>query len=322
MLQQNTPNLDLTIILPIYNEAENIRPLLEEIRAALSASNLKYELIAVDDGSRDQSLQVLRDCQPLYAELRILRFWKNSGQSAAFDAGFRNARGNYIVTMDADRQNDPRDLLRMLEKMREGYDFVTGWRKDRQDGFFLRTLPSKIANGIIRWVTKTPIHDLGCSLKIYRREITDQLFLYGEMHRFISVLVEMLGARVGEIEVNHRPRVAGVSKYNLTRTFKVMFDLMTIWFFQRFQTKPIYVFGSVGAFLSLQSIVLAGYVLWEKYARDIYVHKNPLFIISVFSFAAALQFLFMGILAEVLMRTYYESKNQRPYAIREEIRGR
>ena len=201
-MQANTSSPLLSIVLPIYNEEENILPLMEEISTALRGANRSFEVIAVDDGSRDNSLEVLRQATTKYPELRVLRFWKNAGQSAAFDAGFRAAKGKILVTMDADRQNDPKDILKLLAKMEEGYDFVTGWRKDRQDGFFLRTFPSKIANFIIRKVTRTRFHDLGCSLKMYRREITDRLYLYGEMHRFISVLVEMLGARVAEMEVN------------------------------------------------------------------------------------------------------------------------
>ncbi|MBX2995777.1 MAG: glycosyltransferase family 2 protein [Bdellovibrionaceae bacterium] len=319
-MQANTRPV-LSIVLPIYNEEENILPLLLEIAGVLRPAGLSYEVLAVDDGSRDGSLQVLKEATKIHPELRVFRFWKNAGQSAAFDAGFRSAQGQYVVTMDADRQNDPRDILRLLAKMEEGYDFVTGWRKNRQDGFFLRTFPSKIANFIIRKVTRARFRDLGCSLKMYRREITDRLYLYGEMHRFISVLVEMLGARVAEMEVNHRPRVAGVSKYNLSRTFKVMFDLMTIWFFQRFQTKPIYIFGAAGAFSMFVGLVLCGFVLYQKFFLDVFVHRNPLFIIAAFSVAAAAQFLFMGIIAEVLMRTYFESQNRRPYAIREEIRA-
>ena len=320
-MQANTSSPLLSIVLPIYNEEENILPLMEEISAALRGAGRSFEVIAVDDGSRDNSLEVLRQATTKYPELRVLRFWKNAGQSAAFDAGFRAAKGKILVTMDADRQNDPKDILKLLAKMEEGYDFVTGWRKDRQDGFFLRTFPSKIANFIIRKVTRTRFHDLGCSLKMYRREITDRLYLYGEMHRFISVLVEMLGARVAEMEVNHRPRVAGVSKYNLSRTFKVMFDLMTIWFFQRFQTKPIYVFGTAGAFSIFTGLILCVVVLYQKYFLDVFVHRNPLFLIAIFSLVVAVQFLFMGIIAEVLMRTYFESQGQRPYSIREEIQG-
>lgn len=315
-----SPNqVELSIILPIYNEEENLELLINEIINEISSRIASFEIIAVDDGSKDGSFVLLKRLASQNPNLRILRFWKNAGQSAAFDAGFRAARGKYIVTMDSDRQNDPRDIIALWDKIHEGYDFVTGWRESRKDDFFLRKLPSRVANSIIRFVTRSKFKDLGCSLKIYRREITDRLYLYGEMHRFISILVEMLGAKVAEISVNHRPRVAGVSKYNLTRTFKVLFDLLTIWFFQRFQTKPIYVFGTGATLLSLQGFVLCCLVLYQKYFNDVFVHRNPLFIIAVFSFMVAIQFLFMGIIAEVLMRTYFESQKIRPYSIREEI---
>ena len=314
-------DLYLSIIIPVFNEEENIVPLISEIESALSNQTWDYEIIAVDDGSHDRSFEVLKTLAHDNRRLRVLRFWKNSGQSAAFDAGFRKVRGLNVITMDSDRQNNPNDIPKLLTKLEEGYDFVTGWRKDRKDDFFFRTLPSRIANKLIRKVTDTHFQDLGCSLKAYRRAITDRLFLYGEMHRFISVSVEMLGARVAEVEVDHRPRVAGVSKYNLTRTVKVLFDLMTVWFFQRFHTKPIYIFGSVSAVLTVGSVFLSALVLWQKYEEGVFVHRNPLFIISVFSFAIAVQFLFMGIVAEILIRTYFESQGQRPYAIRESIGG-
>ena len=250
MSKLNASQLTLSIILPIYNEKENIRPLLNELRESLINSYPSYEVIAVDDGSRDGTTNLLKSLAQEYSELRVVVFRKNSGQAAAFDAGFRYATGKIIVSMDADLQNDPKDIPRLIDKLNEGYDVVSGWRKKRKDGFLLRTFPSRIANSIIRKVTGTVVHDLGCSLKVYRAEVTQDLRLYGEMHRFICPTLEMLGAKIAELEVNHRSRLAGQSKYGLGRTAKVLLDLLHVWFLRNFQTKPIYAYGGVG-FVSL-----------------------------------------------------------------------
>lgn len=305
--------IDLTIVLPIYNEVENIEPLLSEIEDVLGS--LSYEVIAVDDGSNDGSRKLLTDLASRKNYLKTIFFRRNSGQSAAFDAGFRHASGRIVVTMDADRQNDPRDIPKMIKLIEEGHDFVTGWRRKRRDGFFLRTLPSRIANYIIRKVTRTKLHDMGCSLKAYRREITDEMRLYGEMHRFISVLAEGLGARVAEIEVNHRPRVAGRSKYGLARTFKVVLDLFTIWFMKGYQTKPIYVFGGLGLLMLAMSFAISAFVLYEKFVLGFWVHKNPLFIMAVTISIMGVQLLALGLLSEMLVRTYFESQSKPAYSI-------
>jgi hypothetical protein len=217
--------------------------------------------------------------------------------------------------MDADRQNDPRDIPRLIAKLDEGYDLVTGWRKDRKDGLVLRRFPSKIANFMIRKVTGTHIHDLGCSLKVYRKDLTDQLLLYGELHRFISVLAEGLGARIGEEVVNHRPRVAGHSKYGIMRTIKVLLDTTTIWFMRKYQMKPIYVFGGAGAILMAGSLLISGFVLYEKIAFGVWVHRNPLFMIAVTSALMGMQSLGTGIVAELIVRTHFESQRKTNYAI-------
>jgi len=307
--------MEVTAILPIYNERDNIRPLLAELETALATIHGGFEVIAVDDGSNDGTTQILSDLCAEKPYLKVIFFRHNMGQTAAFDAGFRNASGRLVVTMDADRQNDPRDIPKMISKINEGFDFVTGWRKQRQDGFVLRKLPSKIANFLIRRALGSQIHDLGCSLKVYRREITDELRLYGEMHRFISVLVEGIGARVAEVEVNHRPRVAGESKYGLSRTFKVMLDLLTVWFMKRFRTKPIYVFGGVGLVLLFLGTFIGSYVLYEKLFLDVWVHRNPLFLISIMFSVVGIQFLGLGLIAEIIIRTYYESRNKPAYTV-------
>ena len=306
---------DLSLVLPIFEEKDNLRPLLAEIETAMTAAKITFEVIAVDDGSRDGSRELLVTLASEKPWLRVILFRRNCGQAAAFDAGFRHATGRRVATMDADRQNDPADLPRLLAKLDEGFDVVTGWRRDRKDGVFLRKIPSRIANAFIRWVTGTKIHDLGCSLKVYEREITDEIRLYGEMHRFLVPLAEAQGARVAELEVSHRARVAGVSKYGLSRTVKVLLDLLTVWFLRRYATKPIYVFGGAGAVMIGFSVLLCAIVLHEKFAMGTWVHRNPLFNIALFSGLIGVQSIGIGLLAELVVRTYFESQGRAPYPI-------
>jgi glycosyltransferase involved in cell wall biosynthesis len=308
-------DMDISVVLPVYNERDNLVPLLDEIERVLTATRKRFEVIAVDDGSRDGSAEVLRQAVAQRPYLRVLFFRRNSGQSAAFDAGFRAATGDLVITMDADLQNDPEDIPALITKLDEGYDVVTGWRKHRRDGVMLRKLPSLIANFVIRRLTGTTIHDLGCSLKIYRRHVTDELRLYGEMHRFISVLADGLGARVGEVVVNHRARRAGESKYGLMRTFKVLLDLTTIWFMRRYQTKPIYLFGGLGVVLFAGAFVISAVVLYEKWSEGVWVHRNPLFLIGITCALMGMQSIGTGILAELIVRTYFESQNKTAYSI-------
>jgi len=305
----------LSILLPIYNEEGNILALLEELEAALSPIKQSYEVIAVDDGSTDRSREILAELSRTKHYLKVILFRRNYGQTAAFDAGFSHASGEIIVTLDSDRQNDPNDIPKMLKMIDQGYDFVAGWRLHRKDGFVLRTFPSRIANGLIRWVMKTSIHDLGCSLKAYRRELSNELRLYGEMHRFIGILMEGMGAKVGELVVNHRPRTQGVSKYNLSRTLKVLLDLVTVWFMQRYRTKPSYIFGGTGFGMLGVSGLIAGFVLYEKWHLAIWVHRNPLFTIAVFLAIVGIQFIALGIIAELIIRVYFESSSQKPYLV-------
>ncbi len=308
-------SVDISVVLPIHNERDNLLPLFDELAEVLTGMGKAFEIIAVDDGSTDDSPAIIRQAAAERPYLKAIFFRRNSGQSAAFDAGFHAASGALVVTMDADRQNDPHDIPRLVAKLDEGFDMVTGWRKDRKDGFLLRRIPSMIANKIIRGVTGTRIHDLGCSLKIYRKELTDDMPLYGEMHRFISVLADGLGARVGEVVVNHRPRVAGRSKYGLLRTIKVMLDTTTIWFMRKYQTKPIYVFGGLGALMLGAAALISAFVLYEKLAEGIWVHRNPLFLIAVTSALMGMQSLGTGILAELIIRTAVDSQRKTSYAI-------
>jgi glycosyltransferase involved in cell wall biosynthesis len=307
--------MDISVILPIHDEMENVAPLFEEIRAALDPLGKEYEILAIDDGSRDGTTQLLRDIAKSDPKVKAVFFSRNSGQSAAFDAGFRSASGDVVVTMDADRQNDPADIPKLLAKLDEGYDVVTGWRRSRKDMLLLRKIPSWMGNWVIRRVTQTKVHDLGCSLKVYRRAVTDDLRLYGEMHRFIAVLADSLGARIGEVVVNHRPRVAGRSKYGLKRTVKVLLDLTTIWFMRRYQTKPLYVFGGLGILAFMLGSALCVLVLWEKWTLQAYVHRNPMFILAITCFLAGVQLVGMGLVAEILTRTYFEAQGKTAYRI-------
>lgn len=307
--------MDLSVVVPIFNERENLRPLVEEIEAALTPTGRSFEILAIDDGSTDGSRELLQELHREKPHVKVVVFRRNCGQAAAFDAGFRFAQGSVVVTMDADLQNDPRDIPALLAKLENGFDVVTGWRKQRKDGMFLRKVPSRIANACIRRVTGTKVHDLGCSLKVYKREIVSELRLYGEMHRFLTVLAESQGARVAEMEVNHRPRHAGISKYGLGRTVKVLLDLLTVWFFRSFQTKPIYVFGGAGVALMGAAAGLACLVAYQKFAYATWVHRNPLFMISVMCALMATQLLGLGLLAEIVIRTYFESQAKFAYAI-------
>ena len=307
--------MDISVIVPIYNELENLAPLIAEIEGALVPTGKSFEIIAVDDGSNDGSVERLKELAVEHEFLRAVFFRRNTGQAAAFDAGFRNASGDVVVTMDADLQNDPKDIPALIEKLETGFDVVTGWRKDRKDGTILRKIPSKIANRMIRWMTGTKVHDLGCSLKVYRKHVTDEMRLYGEMHRFISVLAAGQGAKVGELVVNHRKRHAGVSKYGIQRTVKVLLDLMTVSFLRGYHSKPIYVFGTIGMTMFGFGTFLSVFVLWEKFDSGVWVHRNPLFMVAIMFFLMAFQFVGTGILAEVIVRTYFESQDKTAYTI-------
>ena len=306
----------MSVVIPVYNEVENLVALLDELTDVLRTHYpTNYEIIVVEDGSSDGTPALLRRLVAERPRLRAVFFRRNFGQTAAFDAGFRAATGDVVVTMDGDLQNDPHDIPGMIQKLEEGCDLVAGWRYKRQDAIVLRKLPSRVANWLIRKVTQTPIHDLGCSLRVYRREVTEELRLYGEMHRFISVLAFNMGARIAEVKVNHRARRAGKSKYGLRRALKVVLDLMTVLFLRRYQTKPIYVFGGLALFMFGVAVVLSGVVLWEKFADGAWVHRNPLFVIAVMAGLVAVQLLGTGIIAELIIRTYYESQDKRTYSV-------
>ena len=307
------PTPQLSLVVPVFNEAENLPELHREIVGALEG--MEYEILYVDDGSTDGSFEILAGLGDTCGRVRVIRFRRNFGQTAALSAGFKYARGAIIVPLDADRQNDPADIPRLVKKLDEGYDIVSGWRKERKDNPMTRTLPSRLANWMIGKITGVHLHDYGCTLKAYRAESIKQIRLYGEMHRFIPALARWGGEKVGEMEVNHRPRTAGKTKYGLSRTFKVVLDLMTIKFLASFSTKPIYVFGGLGVFLFFASVVSGAAVIYMKLAENYSMNRNPLLVISLILMTTAVQFVLMGLLAEILVRTYHESQDRPIYVI-------
>lgn len=310
---------ELSLFLPVLNEEDNLRPMHEKIRAALDALGKTAEVIYVDDGSTDKSFAVLREIAASDERVRVISLRRNYGQTAAMSAGIDAAKGNILIPMDADLQNDPADIARLLEKLDEGYDVVSGWRKDRQDKLISRKIPSQIANRIISWIGGVPLHDYGCSLKAYRRDVIQDVKLYGEMHRFIPIYAAWAGARVTEIPVDHHARTMGKSKYGISRTIKVVFDLITIKFMAEYHTKPIYVFGTFGMLAFFISLITGVWATVLKIGYDVSFILTPLPIIAVVMLAISVQFFLMGLLAELLVRTYHESQDKAIYAVRERI---
>ncbi len=310
---------EISVFLPVYNEEPNLLPLHAKLDEALAKLGRSAEIIYVDDGSTDGSLRVLREVAERDGRVRVVALKRNYGQTAAMAAGIDAAHGEVLIPMDADLQNDPADIIRLLDKLDEGYDVVSGWRKNRQDKLITRKIPSMIANRLISWIGGVPLHDYGCSLKAYRREALQDVRLYGEMHRFIPIYASWAGARVSEIPVEHHPRTMGKSKYGLSRTLKVVFDLMTIKFMASYQTKPIYVFGSFGMVAFFVSVVAGLYAIFMKLFHKADFVQTPLPILAIVMFAVGIQFLLMGLLAEMLVRTYHESQEKSIYAVREKI---
>jgi len=316
---QTSDTPDLSVFLPVFNEELNLLPLHAKLDEALKLLGRSAEVVYVDDGSTDGSLKILREIAQLDPRVRVIALRRNYGQTAAMAAGIDAARGKVLIPMDADLQNDPADIARLLDKLDEGYDVVSGWRKNRKDKMITRKIPSMIANRLISWIGGVPLHDYGCSLKAYRRESLQDVRLYGEMHRFIPIYAAWAGARVTEIPVEHHARTMGKSKYGLSRTLKVVFDLMTIKFMASYQTKPIYVFGSFGMLAFLISLLSGLYAVFLKIFHRADFVQTPLPILSIVMFAVGVQFLLMGLLAEMLVRTYHESQAKAIYAVRERL---
>jgi glycosyltransferase involved in cell wall biosynthesis len=310
---------ELSIFLPVYNEEENLSPLHAKLTGALDDLGRSYEILYIDDGSTDQSLARLREFAMRDERVRVIAFRRNYGQTAAMSAGIDYARGDILIPMDADLQNDPADIRQLLARLDEGYDVVSGWRRDRKDAWLTRRLPSMLANRLVSRIAGITLHDYGCSLKAYRREALTDVKLYGEMHRFIPIYAAWAGARVAEILVTHHARRAGHSKYGLSRTGKVLFDLITIKFMSSYLTKPLYLFGWAGALCLLASFLSFAFALYFRFVEGVHLNRMPLATLAMIMFAMGVQFIFMGLLAEMIVRTYHESQNKPTYLIRERI---
>ena len=312
--------LDLSVVVPLYNEEESLPHLVEQLLTALRPSGERFELVLVNDGSNDRTAEVLERLSRDIPELVGVLLRKNYGQTAAMAAGFDVARGEVIVSLDGDLQNDPTDIPMLLSKLREGYDLVSGWRHQRQDAALQRKLPSKIANRLIGRVTGVRLHDYGCSLKAYSRDVLSDMRLYGELHRFLPALAFIEGARITEVKVNHRARQFGTSKYGIDRTFRVLMDLLTVWFMKRFLTRPMYVFGFGGLIAILLSLVASSYLLAVKLMGGD-IGNRPLLTLAVVLGLAGIQLFCFGLLGELQIRTYHESQDRPIYRIRETLRG-
>lgn len=309
---------DLSIVIPVLNESPNIDKLYNELTDTLVRGGRSYEIIIVDDGSTDDTFNRLTALQARDPHLRVIRFRRNFGQTAAFAAGFAFARGRMVVTSDGDLQNDPADIQQMADRIeREGFDIVCGWRKDRKDKMVTRRVPSILANKLISWATGVELHDYGCSLKVFRAEVVKPLRLYGEMHRFLPAIASQFGVRIAEVVVNHRARTAGASKYGLSRTIRVVLDLLTVKFLLNYSTRPLQIFGLVGLIAGALGTVILAYLGYVRLIAHQGIGDRPLLLLGMLLVFIGVQLLTFGLLAELLARTYYESQNKPVYAIRE-----
>ncbi len=321
----NPSTCDVSVVVPVFNEEESVDILCRSLHEALSGLGRSYEIVLVDDGSKDGTWAKLNDLIKEYPCFRLIRFRRNFGQTAAMSAGFHAAAGEIIVTLDADLQNDPADIPKLLERMDDGYDVVSGWRRDRKDPFINRRLPSMLANGLISKITGVALHDYGCTLKAYRRDIIKQVHLYGEMHRFIPALASWVGGTVDEVVVNHHARRFGTSKYGISRTFRVVLDLMTVKFLMHYSTRPIHIFGKIGGMFALPGLLmlvamigfhLSFLLFGTTFGADLI--KRPFWVMTSFMLIFfSLQFISMGLLAEMQIRTYHEAQDKPIYTIRE-----
>jgi glycosyltransferase involved in cell wall biosynthesis len=306
---------ELSVVVPVFDEEDNVDRLYAALISSLEELGRSFEVVVVDDGSRDDTYERLLGHAAADGRLKLVKLRRNYGQTAAMSAGFDHARGDVIIPMDGDLQNDPADIGILLEKIDEGYDVVSGWRQDRKDRL-VRRLPSRMANWLIGRVTGVRLHDYGCTLKAYRAEVVEETRLYGEMHRFLPALAHQAGARIAEVPVRHHPRVAGESKYGLGRTTKVMLDLLTVKFLS-VSTKPSYVFGGSGLVLCFVGSLFVLWTAYEKIVNDVYVYRQPALLIGVFLFTIGINLLLLGLLAELIVRTYHESQAKPVYLVRE-----
>jgi len=313
--------MDLSVVIPVYNEEENVAPLIAEIEASLAVLGKSYEIVIVDDGSKDATFENLRMLRERLAQLKVVRLKRNFGQTAAMAAGLAYAQGAVVILMDGDGQNDPADIPALLRKLDEGNDLVAGWRYNRQDPFLNRRLPSMIANRLISFTTHVKLHDYGCTLKAMRQEVARNLRLYGEMHRFIPAIAYERGASIAELKVNHRPRLRGKSKYGITRTLRVVLDLLTVKFLSSYSTRPSHVFGPIGLGSGFLGFLIGLYLTVQKifYGQDI--GARPLLLLAILLIFIGFQFVTMGLLGEMLARTYHESQDRPVYVVGEILQG-
>ena len=310
--------VDLSVIVPIRNEAPGLVELHRELTDTLERWGRSYEILAIDDGSTDESFAVLTKLHVMDPRLRVIRFRRNFGQTAAFSAGFEHARGRIIVTSDGDLQNDPRDIPAMIARLESGYDIVCGWRKNRQDSFVSRTVPSMLANRLISWATGVPLHDYGCSLKAFKADVVKPLRLYGEMHRFIPAIASEQGVAIDEVVVNHRSRRHGSSNYGISRTIRVVLDLLTVKFLLSYSTRPLQIFGLIGFAMALLGVVAGGWLTYVKFVGPGQaIGDRPLLLLSILLIFTGVQLVTLGLLAEMQARTYHESQKKPTYVIRE-----
>jgi glycosyltransferase involved in cell wall biosynthesis len=307
--------MELSVVIPVYNEEENVEPLFREIKGILASLGKSYEIVAVDDGSKDGTFPVLSRLHRDESALKVVRLKRNFGQTAALAAGLAHADGDIVVLMDGDLQNDPADIPALLAKLDEGNDLVAGWRHNRRDSFFNRRLPSMIANRLISWTTTVKLHDYGCTLKAMRKDVAKGLRLYGEMHRFIPAIAFERGAQVTELKVNHRPRAHGISKYGISRTLRVVLDLLTVKFLSSYSTRPAHIFGPIGVISGLIGFALALYLTVQKLFYDLDIGSRPLLLLAVLLIFIGFQFVTMGLLGEMLARTYHESQDRPVYVV-------
>jgi glycosyltransferase involved in cell wall biosynthesis len=309
--------LALSIIVPVLNEEKNLPELYEEISTSCKSLDLTYEIIFIDDGSWDSSFPVLRGIQKKDSKVKVIRLRKNFGQTAALSAGFDYANGEVIITLDADLQNDPQDFALLIDKIREGYDIVSGWRKKRKDPLFTRRIPSAMANCLISRITHIKLHDFGCTLKAFRKEVIKNIDLYGELHRFIPAIASNLGVSIAEVEVHHRPRKHGKSKYSVLRFVKVTLDLLTVKFLLSYSTRPLQIFGLFGLASGLIGGIIGLYLSYQRLILKVGISGRPLLLLAILLIVIGIQFITLGLLAEIMVRAYHESVNKRIYFIRE-----
>ena len=316
---KTTQRPDVSVVIPVFNESENLEELHRELVGALEKTGRPFDVILIDDGSTDSSWAVLRSLQQKDGRVKLIRLRRNFGQTAALAAGFDHARGGIIISLDADLQNDPNDIPSLIQKIDQGYDIVSGWRRSRKDKFFSRRVPSVIANTLISRLTRVRLHDYGCTLKAFRSEVIKNVKLYGELHRFIPAIASQLGVRISEVEVNHRPRKHGKSKYSIFRFTKVILDMMTVKFLLSYSTRPLQIFGLLGLGSGLLGFLISLWLSYQRLVLKVSVANRPLLLLGVLLIVIGIQFITLGLMAEIMVRVYHESSGKTIYVVREVI---